>query len=86
MTQAYQVLVDRLRGKGIQQKMHLLDNECLADFKERIKVNGMKYQLVPPHDHQRDIAEKAILGATLLKWEALGGWGGWHRGNVHTIW
>ena len=26
------------------------------------------------------------LGATLHKWEALGGWGGWHGGNVHTIW
>jgi hypothetical protein len=60
MIQAYQVLVDRLRGAGIQPKMHLLDNECSADFKERIKVNGMKYQLEPPHDHQRNIAEKAV--------------------------
>ncbi len=36
MIRAYQVLVDRLRSAGIQPKMHLLDNECSADFKERI--------------------------------------------------
>jgi hypothetical protein len=60
MIRAYQVLVDRLRSAGIQPKMHLLDNECSADFKERIKLNKMEYQLVPPHDHQRNIAETAI--------------------------
>jgi hypothetical protein len=30
------------------QKMLLLDNECFAEFKEWIKLNQMKYQLVPP--------------------------------------
>ena len=40
--------------------MHLLDNECSNDFKERIKANKMTYQLVPPHDHRRNIAETAI--------------------------
>jgi hypothetical protein len=40
--------------------MHILDNECSAEFKERIKSNNMQYQLVPPHDHRRNIAEKAI--------------------------
>ena len=60
MIRAYQVLVDRLRSAGIQPKMHLLDNECSSDFKERIKLNKMKYQLVPPHDHRRNIAETAI--------------------------
>jgi hypothetical protein len=40
--------------------MHILDNECSAKFKERIKLNNMIYQLVPPHDHRQNIAEKAI--------------------------
>ena len=40
--------------------MHILDNKCSAKFKERIKSNNMQYQLVPPHDHRRNIAEKAI--------------------------
>ena len=60
MIRAYQELVDRLRGAGVRPKLHLLDNECSAEFKERIKFNDMKYQLVPPHDHRRNIAETAI--------------------------
>ncbi len=60
MIQAYQTLVDWLNSTGIHPKMHLLDNECSAEFKDRIKANKMKYQLIPPHDHRRNIAETAI--------------------------
>jgi hypothetical protein len=60
MIQAYQVLMDCLCSVGVTPKMHILDNECSAEFKERIKLNNMQYQLVPPHDHRRNIAEKAI--------------------------
>jgi hypothetical protein len=34
---AYQELVEHLCSAGIQPKLHLLDNECLTKFKERIK-------------------------------------------------
>jgi hypothetical protein len=60
MIQAYQVLVERLRSAGLTPKMHILDNECSTEFKEQIVLNNMKYQLVPPHNHRRNIAEKAI--------------------------
>ncbi len=60
MIQAYQVLVERLCSAGLTPKMHILDNQCSAEFKEQIKLNNMKYQLVPPHNHRRNIAEKAI--------------------------
>jgi hypothetical protein len=60
MIRAYQVLVNRLRSAGVTPKMHILGNECSAEFKERIKSNNMQYQLVPPHNHRRNIAEKAI--------------------------
>ncbi len=60
MIQACQVLVDCLCSVGVTPKMHILDNKCSAEFKERIKLNNMQYQLVPPHDHRRNIAEKAI--------------------------
>jgi hypothetical protein len=60
MIQAYQVLVDCLRSARVTPKMHILDNECSAKFKERIQLNNMQYQLVPPNDHRRNIAEKAI--------------------------
>ncbi len=58
--QAYQVLLDRLCSTGVTPKIHILDNECSAEFKERIQLNNMQYQLGPPHDHRGNIAEKAI--------------------------
>ena len=60
MITAYQVLIDRLNLAGIFPKLHILDNECSADLKAVIKENGMMFQLVPPHDHHRNIAKKAI--------------------------
>ena len=60
MIRAYQKLIDRLKECGIMPSHHILDNEVSADFKEAIKANHMTYQLVPPHDHRRNIAERAI--------------------------
>ncbi len=60
MVRAYQVLIDRLNSAGIFPKLHILDNECSADMKETIKSNNMEFQLVPPHDHRRNLDEKAI--------------------------
>ncbi len=57
---AYQVLINQLRSAGIAPKQQILDNKCSNDFKEAIKTNNMTYQLVPPHDHRRNKAEKAI--------------------------
>jgi hypothetical protein len=45
---------------GIAPKEHILDNECSADFKAAITTNNMTYQLVPPHDHQHNKAEKVV--------------------------
>ena len=56
----YQILIDRLKACGIIPKHHVLDNECSAEFKEAIMANKMTYQLVPPDDHRRNIAERAI--------------------------
>ena len=55
MMRLHQKLIDQLKEKGIKPKLHLLDNECSEEFKEVIKNNGMKYQLVPPHDHRRNV-------------------------------
>ena len=37
-----------------------MDNDCSEEFKEVIKNNGVKYQLVPPHYHRQKIDEKEI--------------------------
>ena len=51
--------MNQLKRRGFKPKLHILDNECSVDFKEKILENNMKYQLVPPHDPRRDVAEKA---------------------------
>jgi hypothetical protein len=56
----YQTLVEQLRVAGIAPKEHILDNECSEDFKAAITTNNMTYQLVPPHNHRRNKAEKAV--------------------------
>jgi hypothetical protein len=60
LMKTYQKLVDRLKSYGIIPKHHILDNEASEDFKATILSNGMDYQLVPPHIHRRNIAERAI--------------------------
>jgi hypothetical protein len=60
MIRAYLVLVSSLHNAGVSPKTHILDNECLEEFKAQICKNNMTFQLVPPHDHRRNIAKKAI--------------------------
>ena len=60
LTKAYKTIMDRLHKCGIKPTLHILDNECSGEFKDAISSYGAKHQLVPPHDHRRNIAEKAI--------------------------
>ena len=41
-------------------KHYVLDNECSHDLKQAIKKQGMIFQLVPPHIHRQNAAERAI--------------------------
>jgi hypothetical protein len=60
MIRAYQSPINHFKKQVIYPKHHGLDNECSAEFKATIKKNHMTYQLVPPHNHRRNIAEKGI--------------------------
>jgi hypothetical protein len=60
LIQACQTLIDQLRTTDIVPKLHILDNECSQDFKDTIHLNKMTFQLVPPQNHQQNLAEKAI--------------------------
>ena len=44
-------------------KKILVDNECSNDLKLAIIKSGGTYELVPPHQHRRNAAEKAIRTA-----------------------
>ncbi len=60
MIRVHQCLIDQLKSARIKPKHHILDNECSEEFKATIKKNNMMYQLVPPHDHHQNLAEKTI--------------------------
>ena len=60
MVATYQSLIDRLEESKIRPKIQILDNEISQEFKNAIKANQMTFQLVPPNDHRRNIAEKAL--------------------------
>jgi hypothetical protein len=45
---------------GNQPKNFLLDNEVSHDLKKTLKKYHLEYQLVPPHLHRRNTAERAI--------------------------
>jgi hypothetical protein len=47
-----------MRG-GNQPKMYILDNEASADLKKGLNKCGLNCQLVPPHVHRRNAAERA---------------------------
>ena len=52
--------ISRMRNAGLNPKHQILDNEASANYKAAILASGMTYQLVPPDDHRRNIAKKAI--------------------------
>jgi hypothetical protein len=51
---------ERLAKGGNQPKMYILDNEASADLKKGLNKYDLTYQLVPPHVHCRNAAERAI--------------------------
>ena len=49
-----------MKQHGVTPTKQVLDNKASAAYKEAIQELGMTYQLVPPDNHQRNAAEKAI--------------------------
>ena len=60
MVKTYQTLIDRLNKCGIYPKHQILDNKISAEYQKAIEKNKMTFQKVPPHDHRRNLAERAI--------------------------
>eukprot|EP00804_Cyclotella_cryptica_P003825 CCRYP_018936-RA/>CCRYP_018936-RA protein AED:0.22 eAED:0.20 QI:0/0/0/1/1/1/2/0/637 len=50
----------RMKACDITPQHQVLDNEISAAYRDAITTSAMTYQLVPPDDHRRNIAEKAI--------------------------
>jgi hypothetical protein len=60
--------LERMRRQGIVPKHQILDNQCHGVMKQAIKettlsdrsISKMTYELVPPEEHQRNMAEKCV--------------------------
>jgi hypothetical protein len=57
---AYDNIHQELTVKGFKPKLQTLDNEASAALKNFFTTNDVDYQLVPPHCHRRNTAERAI--------------------------
>ena len=53
-------LLTILQERGHPPKLHILDNEASTLLKDALLKNKIDYQLVPPHLHRRNMAERAI--------------------------
>jgi hypothetical protein len=53
-------IVTVLRAPDYQLSLNVMDNECSKALKKHIHANKMNIQLVPPHNHRVNAAERAI--------------------------
>ena len=53
--------MQRLKDRNILVDLQILDNETSTEYKRIVKSEwGVGYQLVPPHIHRRNVAERTI--------------------------
>jgi hypothetical protein len=57
---AYDRIHQELKAKGFKPKLQTLDNKASAALKHFFTANDVQYQLVPPHCHRHNTAERAI--------------------------
>ena len=57
---AWMKIFTKLSNNGYRPTLHILDNECSHDLKRSFAKNNVDFQRVPPHQHRRNAAERAI--------------------------
>jgi hypothetical protein len=57
---AYDTIHQKLTVKGFKPKLQPLDKKASSALKNVFTANNVNYQLVPPHCHRRNAAERAI--------------------------
>ena len=51
---------NKLRKWGLTTKLHIMDNEVSEDFKKYFEDSDLQLQLMPPHMHCRNAAERSV--------------------------
>jgi hypothetical protein len=57
---AYKTQFEELVAKGFKPKLTVMDNEAMMHIKKNLTENECKLQLVEPHNHHVNAAERAI--------------------------
>jgi 3-deoxy-D-arabino-heptulosonate 7-phosphate (DAHP) synthase len=60
LLRAFQVMEKQLSARGLQPKLMRLDNEASQLLKSYLHEQDITFQLVPPYNHRRNAAERAI--------------------------
>ena len=51
---------DKLRKRGLTPKLHIMDNEVSEVLNKYFEDSDIQFQLVPPHMHWRNVAERSV--------------------------
>jgi hypothetical protein len=57
---AYSRIYDELTSKGLKPKFQTMDDEASTALKQFLHSKDIQFQLVPPHVHRQNAAERAI--------------------------
>jgi hypothetical protein len=57
---AFGIVFDEMTSKGLNPKLQTMDNEASVALKNYFMEKEMSYQLVPPHYHRANAAERTI--------------------------
>ena len=57
---AWLTIYQKLQFNVYAPKLHILDNQCSTDIKDAFKRHNVEFQRIPPHQHRRNAAERAI--------------------------
>jgi hypothetical protein len=58
---AHDIIMQRLKGKGLAVALHILNTECSKEYEQRMtEKKGVEFQLVPPDMHHRNAVERTI--------------------------
>ena len=60
IVKTWNILNEKLEKAGVSPLIYILDNEISKEFKQALYKKDIKYQLVPPHIHRANAAERAI--------------------------
>jgi hypothetical protein len=58
--EAYKKQFENLAAKGFKPKLNVMDNQAMKHIKQFLNKNKCKLQLVEPHNHKVNAAERAI--------------------------